>query len=665
MSNCNYLEQIIKFNSDKDIIALREKYKEPTFFEIISKQRSETTYSSFLKWMFQSSSTDLNTVSPILLLLDILVKRGVDQERILPSITLINDELKQHIINRNFKINNIEVETEKFVRNLAQACLDSYNGNEQLRRTDIEDRHLKEIAEKCQDRIDIFINCEIEIDKNKTESLQIIIENKIDSIQGGSKNNKFTPENPYNTASQTNRYYMATARNDIKQIFVYLLPKSSDCTRSKINDKIKELDQKIIELSNKTTTNKTAKKTIADLEKDKTNILINENFIEIYYQDIVDGIIIPMLSSTTLSTRERFFLEELKSELTFPSLEGDNIKDSIASSNDNMIKFTSLWNENNGYKDLVTSAALETSESDIYGIDGYYYNYQPKKELIKACLSKNLTETLKNKDWIRDEKTNDICNELIYNGKSYYYKSSTWYSKIQEVAKNLGIVTLISKPKDEKNPPNPILQGFWNNNKRFLLALMSGLDETETQKIQCLTQEVSKRDTTKYWVRYNGHNLNKKWLKGKTSNISETAWLIIKAWAELRNESKIDLSTLREAFTRTNSNTYYSSGKYFSHLFYEYNNNDIYIPDGTDYEDENGNKKYNDKDEIMVKAGGWDFYKTSQPDDKKFRISTKEGADYAIMLKMWRKDGLQKLIDLVTDNKDYFKNGELTVHPDK
>ena len=49
----NYLQKIIEFNSDKDIIALREKYKEPTFFEIISKQRSETTYSSFLKWMFQ------------------------------------------------------------------------------------------------------------------------------------------------------------------------------------------------------------------------------------------------------------------------------------------------------------------------------------------------------------------------------------------------------------------------------------------------------------------------------------------------------------------------------------------------------------------------------------------------------------------------------------
>ena len=47
----DYYKMIIDFNSDKDIIALREKYKEPTFFEIISKQRSETTYSSFLKWM--------------------------------------------------------------------------------------------------------------------------------------------------------------------------------------------------------------------------------------------------------------------------------------------------------------------------------------------------------------------------------------------------------------------------------------------------------------------------------------------------------------------------------------------------------------------------------------------------------------------------------------
>ena len=59
-SKHDYQEMMIKFNSDKDIIALREKYKEPTFFEIISKQRSETTYSSFLEWLFQSSSQQKN-----------------------------------------------------------------------------------------------------------------------------------------------------------------------------------------------------------------------------------------------------------------------------------------------------------------------------------------------------------------------------------------------------------------------------------------------------------------------------------------------------------------------------------------------------------------------------------------------------------------------------
>ena len=112
MNKMDYLASITAFNSDKEIIALREKYKEPTFFEIISKQRSETTYSSFLKWMFQSSSTDLNSVSPILLLLDILVTRSEEQKRkdnVVQEIVHIDDEFKRDIVTRNFQINSIEV----------------------------------------------------------------------------------------------------------------------------------------------------------------------------------------------------------------------------------------------------------------------------------------------------------------------------------------------------------------------------------------------------------------------------------------------------------------------------------------------------------------------------------------------------------------------------
>ena len=34
-----YLNQIIRFNGDKDLLLMREKYNDPSFFEIISKER--------------------------------------------------------------------------------------------------------------------------------------------------------------------------------------------------------------------------------------------------------------------------------------------------------------------------------------------------------------------------------------------------------------------------------------------------------------------------------------------------------------------------------------------------------------------------------------------------------------------------------------------------
>ena len=73
MTYNDYLKQIIVFNSDKDIIALREKFNKPSFFEIISKERSETTFLSFLKWLF-SINVSLDSASPVMMLLDILVR---------------------------------------------------------------------------------------------------------------------------------------------------------------------------------------------------------------------------------------------------------------------------------------------------------------------------------------------------------------------------------------------------------------------------------------------------------------------------------------------------------------------------------------------------------------------------------------------------------------
>ena len=604
----DYLKHIIKFNSDKDIIALREKYKEPTFFEIISKQRSETTYSSFLKWMFQSSSTDLDTVSPILLLLDVLVSQD--------NKGLIDETFKKHIITRSFKINDIEVEAEKPVNTLVSDLnIDEKNNCAKLNKDDI-----RNIITKCQDRIDLFVNCAIELDGDNKQ-VQIIIENKIDSREGENKKNAKTTVGKYDKASQTERYYIATAleceyanSQNIIQLYVYLAPTySEDCRCDK--------------------------------------------YIRINYQDIIDGIVAPMLASSTLSTRERFFLEELKTELTFPSLESCNVRNSIAISNDNEKRFDTLWGK---YEKLIVAAAITTSETEIYCINGEYFDYKPREELIKRCLSIKIDESKENKIIIEKPQEKKL-KEIHYDGK-IYYDANKQYNTILKFAKEKNV--LRDNDYDEfsgdlrnkiDGADSMLLSSFWENNKRFLLAIMNGLPEQKRKNVVCLTKEVSKRKITRNWVYYNGTLLNEEYLDNKPANNAETAWLIIKAWAEKVKDGKISLKELNDTFTLENCNTYYRSGKWLKNLFHKYNEDGVYIADG-DQQVPN----------TLVKAGEWDFYKPVDSNDKKFRISTIEGDNDAIMLKMWRKDGLQRLIDLVTGpNNEYFEKGTLTIQPDK
>ena len=113
----DYVNAIIQFNTDPEIIALREKYSEPSFFEVISKDRSEIVYSSFLKWLFQDCTNGRGAVSPIMQLLNILVKRvhtppmvhnGKNDE-------LIDSKVQHAILSGAVKIKDINVETELFI----------------------------------------------------------------------------------------------------------------------------------------------------------------------------------------------------------------------------------------------------------------------------------------------------------------------------------------------------------------------------------------------------------------------------------------------------------------------------------------------------------------------------------------------------------------------
>lgn len=560
-------EMIIKFNSDKDIIALREKYKEPTFFEIISKQRSETTYSSFLKWMFQSSSTDIGTVSPLLLLLDVLVAESKGDQ--------IADDIKTHIITRNFKINSIEVETEKSVSSVAAAL--GINHKNSLYQWEEGDIH--KIIAKSQDRIDIFISCDIELnDKDKpARNLQIVIENKIDSGEGKGKWKERTGVSNYDEASQTERYYYATAlknSENVIQLYVYLAPEgATDCTLAK-------------------------------------------DYIQINYQAIVDRIIQPLLASSILSVRQRFFLEELKTELTFPSHESTKVRNNIANSGESIEYFEKIWKD---YKDLILSAAVCSIESDIWIWLGKYYAYRPKNEdLIRKCMAVDKSKT-------PDKWSKKIGQKMIKFGKNEKIEFDKLLEELE--LQTFSVRSFIEDPD--------LLEAFWKNNDRFLLAVMSGMkgnvEENEKLVLEKLLSDSSKRDTTKYRVYYNNKCLNEDWLRDKGANNGETAWLLVKAWLE-KHGGRVDLDDLNKEFTPKKCNIYYSNGKWLNKLFYPYSEDGKYVADGTE------------SDGDVVDAGGWDFYRPKNTDDLKFQLELNDGTK-VIMLKMWRKDDLKKLYE--------------------
>ena len=174
-----YINNVLNFNADPEIVALREKYSEPSFFEIISKERSETTYSAFLKWIFQDCAIGKGTVSPVLQLLNILVKRDQEQRKNVnrQGIILIDDALRMAILSGSVQIKSTNVDTELSITEY-KARVKENGGN--LANTD---RTSKNGEGRNQDRLDIFIDCEIEAIGNKKQ-LQIVIENKIDASEG-------------------------------------------------------------------------------------------------------------------------------------------------------------------------------------------------------------------------------------------------------------------------------------------------------------------------------------------------------------------------------------------------------------------------------------------------------------------------------------------------
>ena len=424
MNYNEYLNQIIRFNGDKDLLMMKEKYNDPSFFEIISKERSETTFSSFLKWLF-SIKVSLDPASPVMMLLDILVRRSNEQQG---STVLIPENLKTWIVSRKIKMQSLYVETEQSVSSLARNVFDALceNNKDEYKKgyetgwIDYPDFvNALQIASNSQDRIDLFIDCDIVDISGDNKKLQIIIENKIDSKEGGAKKYKENTRLPkeYLDASQTTRYYLGTHRTDktagdVYQLYVYLTPLPS----AQLDD-FHHLE-----------------------EEHSAELRDNEHFIQINYQDILDGIIVPLLHSTSLSSRSRFFLEEFKNELTYPNVEATGGTSFIAVSEDASAKISSKWEE---YKTLITDSAIVAVQEPVWCFAGTYYKFAQQE--------------------------------------------------------NIGIHQVNLSDANTKD----LLLSFWEENKLFLSALMHSLKPDDKKEIQCILDSLAKRDTSKYMVYYN------------------------------------------------------------------------------------------------------------------------------------------------------------------
>lgn len=320
----DYASIMLQFNNDPDFIKLRDRYATKSFLEIMSTDRSETRHSSFLAWLLEGKDFPVKEQDhPIIHLLDILIRRESEQSSTEQSTEkLVPDDIKNMVLSRNIKSIQIhEVSTEKLIRDLSTI--------------------------KSIDRLDIYIYCTIKTKNGESKEIEFIIENKVGSKENGAKTgsekkqDKKVECDQYYDKTQTQRYYFALSNGKANnqnrtKIFIYLTPIS--------NDDLSDFDN------------------LGEDQKSKDG-----HFININYQDILDNIIEPLLSSEDISTRIHTLLEEYVLSLSLPALiekeneNEQNIKGSIIMAT-RKVDIENITNiiKKNSYLSLIQDALKET-----------------------------------------------------------------------------------------------------------------------------------------------------------------------------------------------------------------------------------------------------------------------------------------------------------------
>ncbi len=215
-------EMLTAYNLNPDNDAVKSFFEKDNIWKILDIQRYEPSHSAFLVWFFNQKITQN---SHIRYLLNLLIYKA--DKAILSDGWNKTSDMKAFanaILTGSYSIKTVSVAPELVINKLSK----------------IPDR----------DRLDVFIRCVFSIYDNlgneQEKTLEIIIENKVDSAEGTAKTKSkdFSAcPSDYQTLHQTKRYYYACSKehnNRLKddvdyQLFVFLTP---DCKRCESPDYI-------------------------------------------------------------------------------------------------------------------------------------------------------------------------------------------------------------------------------------------------------------------------------------------------------------------------------------------------------------------------------------------------------------------------------------------
>lgn len=213
MEATNIKEMLTAYHLNPENDAVHSFFEKDNIWKILDVERYEPSHSAFLVWFFSQKSLQYVHVK---YLLNLLVAKA--NGTILSNGWNKTDDMQvfaSAILTGAYTINAISVTPELVINRISRI--------------------------RYTDRLDVYIRCSLSIFDNagreQEKTLEIIIENKVDSSEGKSKKAKdgfsaTAEEEQYSKLEQTEKYFYACSResgNRIKddidyQLFVFLTP---------------------------------------------------------------------------------------------------------------------------------------------------------------------------------------------------------------------------------------------------------------------------------------------------------------------------------------------------------------------------------------------------------------------------------------------------------